>query len=115
VVRVTLRIRIVQTPPVSGIDGIRLDSFQLGQEYEVGNSVGALFLAEGWAEPVPLDAPPLIAPFSEDDPFDSASLYRDRDIPKQAPEPAARPPTPLFERDIAADMYRFRRPRRRRP
>jgi hypothetical protein len=98
---------------VSGIDGIRLDSFQLGHEYEVGNSVGALFLAEGWAQPVPLDAPPLIPPFSDKDPFDSASLYRDREAPP-APEPTEKPPTSVFERDIAADMYRFRRPRRRR-
>lgn len=101
-------------PPVSGIDGIRLDSFQLGHEYEVGNSVGALFLAEGWAEPVPLDAPPLITPFSDHDPFDSASLYRDREAPSPAPEPTEKPPPSIAERDIAADMYRFRRPRRRR-
>ena len=38
------------------IDGIRLGHFLPGHEYEVGNLVGALLLAERWAEPVIEDA-----------------------------------------------------------
>jgi hypothetical protein len=63
-------------PPITSIDGIRLDGFQLGGEYEVGNNIGALFLAEGWAEPVALDAPKPPEPFTEDDPYDSRALYQ---------------------------------------
>jgi hypothetical protein len=71
-----MRIRIVRIPPVAGVDGIRLDCFAVGAEYEVGNSIGALFLAEGWAEPIPLDFPTPPEPFGESDPFDSRRLYR---------------------------------------
>ena len=106
----TMRVRILKIPPMAGIDGIRLDCFDVGHEYELGNSLAALFLAEGWAEPVPLDAPKPVEPFSDNDPFDSRLLYRDR---HNAPPSATRAlPPPLGERDIAADMYHFRRRRR---
>jgi hypothetical protein len=72
-----MRIRILKEPPMASIDGIRLDYMVVGHNYEVGNSVGALFLAEGWAEPVMLDAPAAVVPFSTNDPFDSRVLYRD--------------------------------------
>jgi hypothetical protein len=42
-----VRIRIVQTPPIAEVDGIALDNFEVGGEYEVGNSLAALLLAEG--------------------------------------------------------------------
>jgi hypothetical protein len=103
-----VRIRIIQKPPVAGIDGIRLDCFQAGREYEVGNSVGALLLAEGWAEPVPLDAPRPYLPFSENDPFDSRVLYRD-----QPPNLTKEKKGPYLERDAAADSPWRRRTRRR--
>jgi hypothetical protein len=104
----TMRIKIVQLPPVAGIDGIRLDSFHLGRQYEVGNSLGALMLAEGWAEPVPLDAPKPIEPFSENDPYDSGWLHPTRSA--GTPANLSRDPLPPYvERDIAADMFRFRR------
>jgi len=51
-----MRIRIVQRPFTPSIDGLRLDHLEPGHEYEVGNLVGALMLAEGWAEPVPFEA-----------------------------------------------------------
>ena len=51
------------------VDGIDLRRFSIGLTYELGNNLGALFLAEGWAEPVADDAPALIVPFSENDPF----------------------------------------------
>lgn len=53
-----MRLRIVRTPTESRIDGMRLDRFLVGVQYEVGPALGAVFLAEGWAVPVPDDAPP---------------------------------------------------------
>jgi hypothetical protein len=50
-----IRIKVVQTPTLSDIDGINLDAFQLGGQYELGNTLAALFLAEGWGEPVTPD------------------------------------------------------------
>jgi hypothetical protein len=47
-----MRIRIVRSLPVRDVDGIAVDTFEVGSEYEVGPSLGALFLAERWAEPV---------------------------------------------------------------
>jgi hypothetical protein len=48
------------------VDGIRLDVFVPGCSYEIGNSLGALFLAEGWAEPVDTQdaAAPALAPLT---------------------------------------------------
>lgn len=65
---------------MASIDGIQLDCFEPGRHYEVGTQVGALLLAEGWAEPVALDEPALIVPFSETDPF-SPRPVRERDAP----------------------------------
>jgi hypothetical protein len=45
-----------------------LDRFEPGAQYEIGNSLGALFLD--------LDEPALLVPFSETDPFDTRRLYR---------------------------------------
>jgi hypothetical protein len=47
-----MRIRIVRTLPIRDVDGIALDAFEVGMEYDVGSRMGALLLAEGWAEPV---------------------------------------------------------------
>jgi hypothetical protein len=52
-----MRIRIVQKPGSTSIDGVRLQDFEPGQSYEIGSTLGALLLAEGWA--VPDDAPDL--------------------------------------------------------
>src|SRR4051794_1883495 len=52
-----MRLRIVRTPTESRIDGMRLDRFHVGAQYEIGTALGAVFLAEGWAVPVPDDAP----------------------------------------------------------
>jgi len=46
-----------------------LKRFMPGEQYEVGSSLGAVLLAEGWAEPVAIDEPGLVVPFSESDPF----------------------------------------------
>jgi hypothetical protein len=47
-----MRIRIVRALPIRDVDGITLDKFEVGREYDVSTRLGALFLAEGWAEPV---------------------------------------------------------------
>ena len=47
-----MRIRIVRPLPVRDVDGITVDAFEVGREYEVGPSLGAVLLAERWAEPV---------------------------------------------------------------
>ena len=44
-----MRIRVIQKPRERSIDGIQLDRFRPGVLYEVGTTLGALFLAEGWA------------------------------------------------------------------
>jgi hypothetical protein len=58
-----MRIRIIQKPGVSSIDGIRLDRFELGAQYEVGTNVGSVLLAEGWAVPVAPDDSAHLIPF----------------------------------------------------
>jgi hypothetical protein len=60
-----MRIKIVQTPTRCDVDGIRLDVFQPGVQYEMGNSLGALFLAEGWGVPVASDEPAMLIPVGE--------------------------------------------------
>jgi len=104
-----MRIRVIQRPRESSIDGIRLDRFEPGYQYEVGNSLGALFLAEGWAEPVPFDEP-VVVPFSETDPY-AAPAYRDSDAPPNLTREHY-PPYLDEVRGIAADFRRRRRPRR---
>jgi hypothetical protein len=52
VVTPVMRIRIIQKPAVASIDGIQLDFFEVGFKYDVGNTLGSLLLAEGWAEPI---------------------------------------------------------------
>jgi hypothetical protein len=47
-----MRIRIVRVPPIASLDGVRLDRFAVGREYEMGNTIGSLLLAEGWAEAI---------------------------------------------------------------
>jgi len=91
-----IRIRIVQQPTISDIDGISLDRFELGMEYQAGNIVASLLLPEGWAEPVPLDAP-LSPSFTEGEPIDPTRvLARRPDLVRQLHRPRT-------ERAIAAD------------
>jgi hypothetical protein len=47
-----MRVRIIRTPAPGDVDGLRLDRFQPGREYEVGPTLGSLLLAEGCAQPV---------------------------------------------------------------
>src|SRR6059058_243275 len=63
-----MRILVIQRPTVDCIDGMRLDRFTPGRQYEVGASLGAVFLAERWAEPVSGAPPSLTTPLNELDP-----------------------------------------------
>jgi len=76
-----LRIRIVQTPPITSIDGVRLDRFRVGLTYQVGTTLGTYLLAEGWAEPVEIGESEVSAPFeefgSDSDSVDPPNLRRE--------------------------------------
>ena len=100
-----LRIRVVRTPTLSEVDGIDLRRFRVGLTYEVGNNLGALFLAEGWAEPVADDVPALLVLFSEADPFIT------RVVDPLAPTTLRRETyaTHLQKRAVAADVARGKR------
>jgi hypothetical protein len=105
-----MRIKVIQKAPVPSIDGLQLDRFALGSEYEVGNCLAALMLAEGWATPVPLEEPSPIVPFSETDPF-APVPYHDAD----APPNLIREHYPPYLDDGRVDVatsFRWRRRRR---
>jgi len=72
-----MRIKILQTPTLRDVDGIRLDVFQPGVQYEMGNTLGALFLAEGWGEPVASDEPAMLVRMSEFAADSPANLIRE--------------------------------------
>ena len=61
-----IRIRIIQQPATTHIDGVRVDCYFVDHVYEVSNTLGEVFLAEGWAVPAPIDVssglPPLPVP-----------------------------------------------------
>jgi hypothetical protein len=102
-----MRIRVVQRPTTRVVDGIDLRHFVPGQKYDVGTGLGALMLAEGWAEPVDGDEP-VPAPFSDADP------YTPRVIDRNSPPNLIRETYPPYADAIptAAD---FERRKRRRP
>ncbi len=101
-----MRIRIMQKPPIDDLDGIDLRHFQVGIEYELGSTLASVLLAEGWAAPVPLDAPAPPVPFGPDDPFTMPVLDRN-----QPPNLVKEQRPPFLDRDFAADI---KWPRRRR-
>jgi hypothetical protein len=100
-----LRIKIVQRPPPQSIDGIRLDRFEPGHDYEVGSLLGALMLAEGWAEPVDDGQPEAFAPLT-----DTTSAVRIR--MKRPPNLIREVYPPYLDHlGIAADFERRKKPR----
>jgi hypothetical protein len=60
-----MRIRLIRKPTQPSIDGVRLDQFFPGFQYEVGTLLAAVMLAEGWAEPCEQEATSEFAPFSQ--------------------------------------------------
>ena len=107
---VSIRVQITKQPTVRSIDGIQIDTFRVGEVYDVGTSIATVLLAEGWAVPVPLDeaAPP--DHFSEKDPNLHAP-YRDPDAPPNLTREHY--PPYLDQRSHAAAIERRHRPRRR--
>ena len=100
-----MRIRIVQQPTVSCIDGVQLDKFVPGQLYDVGTTFGALLLAEGWAQPVDDDSEPaLVIPLRD---FDSPP-------PEPSPSNLSREGNPPYYDGHAIALDRRHRPRKRR-
>jgi hypothetical protein len=88
-----LRIQIVRRPPVANIDGIRLDVFEPGSRHEVGNLLGAVLLAEGWATCVADERPPPLA------------------VPDRPPAPPAEPKNGSSESDAPSNLVRETTPR----
>ena len=64
---------VLQRPTMDCIDGMRLDRFTPGHQYEVTASLAALFLAERWAEPL-TGAPPALAIARSDTDVDPPSF-----------------------------------------
>ena len=60
-----MRIRAIQTPTIRAVDGVRLDVFRPGLQYELGTTLGALFLVEGWGELVASPEPAMVIPLSD--------------------------------------------------
>ncbi len=103
-----MRIRILQRPPTSSIDGIRLDRFEPGFLYDVGNTLGALMLAEKWAEPVADEEPALLVPLSQAEAFSDC-------VAERAPLNLVREIVPPYfdHLNVAGELERRRRSRRR--
>jgi hypothetical protein len=96
-----MRIKVIRPPTERSVDGIDLRRFQPGSHYEVGNAIGTLMLAEGWAEPVGSDEPRVLIPIDADTSADlPPNLIREIFPPYYHGPPA-----------LAAD--RRRKPRRR--
>jgi hypothetical protein len=96
-----MRIRIVQIPNNPDLDGIDLRYYQVGREYDINSSLASVLLAEGWAEPIPLDTPQAPVPFGPHDSFDVRVLDRiDRPnrVKEAQPVGADKPPGPLKRR-----------------
>ena len=102
-----MRIRIVHKPTLDDLDGVDLRHFQVGAEYDLGSTLASVLLAEGWAEPIPLEAPPLPVPFGPDDPFTMPVI--DRNSP---PNLVKEQHPPFLDRDLATDVKWPRRKRR---
>ena len=100
-----MRIKIIQKPTVTCIDGVPFERFVVGYQYEVGNLMGAVMLAEKWAEPVPSDEPVLLVP------LDEVSADRDKHLPSSPPNLVRETYPPYYENPPAVAFDRRRRPR----
>jgi len=98
-----MRIRIIQKPTMASIDGVLIGRFRVGQQYEIGNILGAVFLAEGWAEPVDDPDPALVIPLRE---FDGTAPINPRNLIREMFPP-------YYDGLSASALDRRRRPRRR--
>jgi hypothetical protein len=69
-------VRLLITQRLHGsIDGMQLDRFQPGRIYDVGPVLGALMLAEQWAEPVDERSRATVTPVSNIRQFAAAPAF----------------------------------------
>ena len=68
-----MRILVIQRPTMNCIDGMRLDRFLPGHQYEVAASRAARLIAEEWAELITGAPPALAIPPSEFSPDSDAA------------------------------------------
>jgi len=101
-----MRIRIVRKPTLDSIDGLQLDRYELGHTYDVGTIIGAVFLAEGWGEPVD-DGVAAPAAVSTSEPAVVTPL--DPDNPPNLRREVYPPYLDRLDLDLAADLERIRR------
>jgi hypothetical protein len=95
-----MRIRLLHRPPARSIDGLHLQRFEPGSLYDVGATLGALMLAEGWAEPVTSETPALLVP------LDQGGIVER--LPHREPHNLVRERLPHYfdHLDIAGDLRR---------
>ena len=98
-----MRIRIVHQPTLPDVDGVDLNQFHVGREYDLGISLASVLLAEGWAEPVPFDTP-APEPFGPEDPFTMRIIGR-----REPPALVRDEFQPAAKRHLAADTHRHKR------
>ena|SRR5690242_10880928 len=86
-----MRSLVIQRPTMNCIDGMRLDRFLPGHQYEVAASLAGRLIAEEWAEPMTGAPPALAVPPSEFSPdADAPPPKQVREIyPPQYDGPAA--------------------------
>ena len=102
-----MRIRVIQRPSATSVDGLELNRFEPGQVYDVGTAMGSLMLSEGWAEPVATETPqPTNASRSSESTYASDAPGARVDERSEAEHRARSTPPPDI--DVAAD-YRRRR------
>jgi hypothetical protein len=99
-----MRIRVIQEPPVDAVDGIDLRRYRLGVVYTVGNGIGSLLLAEGWAVPVAPGEPEVL--MALDDLLDGPSRRDPQALRKDPPNliRERRGDVLQFPRSLAADL-----------
>jgi hypothetical protein len=102
-----VRIRIVQKPPVNTIDGLRLDLFEVGGQYDIGTMLASVLLAEGWAEPV-TEAPAFAGSF---DIFSADGLTYRQYGPPAPPNLIRETYPPYYDGPPGFALDRRRRPR----
>lgn len=105
-------LRIVQRPPAKDVDGLPVDRYELGHTYEVGNVLGEVMLAEGWAQPVADDSLGglVVLPETEPLPVKARAVSRSNAAPSNLIREVS---PPAFDHlGIAADRGRRHQKRR---
>ena len=100
-----MRIRMIQPPSDSNIDGVRLSTFECGRQYDVNSALGLYLIANGWANPVTSDEPAILVPLADFETGDD----RDDDTPVNLKREFF---PPYYDGPAALVLDRRRRPRR---